>query len=185
MVKLGFVPLLITFISLPCFLPSKSFSAAQGDDLIIHVCKNTNDFIFCNDTIYSDTRAIYARTSRTILAYIAFGKAAEYTIDIKDVYLPSEIKSIAAGGGESGILQGLLNCLDNYKIVRERLAHMLKELDAVINTDFDKLSLEIEGQACACENNFNGRSPMTKMNDHMVKLANICYEVALLYKLHN
>ncbi|KAG8378630.1 hypothetical protein BUALT_Bualt07G0005400 [Buddleja alternifolia] len=182
MLNFGFVPLLISIISLSCFLPSKPFSVAQGDDLITHVCKITNDFVFCNDTIYSDTRAIYARTNRLILSYIAIQKTLNNTIDTKDVYLPSEIKSIEAGGGDPNILQGLKNCFGNYDGVNRRLADMLDELDSVMNYDFDKLSLEIESQVRACEKGFNGRSPMTKRNDNLIKLANICYAVALLYK---
>ncbi|KAG8374716.1 hypothetical protein BUALT_Bualt10G0024900 [Buddleja alternifolia] len=149
MINFGFVQLLITFISLSYFLPSKPFIATQGDDLITHVCKNTEGFVFCHDTIYSDTRAIYARTDRFILAYMAFQKTLNYTIDIKDVYLPSEIKSFKDNGREPGILQGLENCLGKYDVVNGRLGHMLDELDSVTNYDFDKLSLEIEGEAHA------------------------------------
>ncbi|KAK6149594.1 hypothetical protein DH2020_017119 [Rehmannia glutinosa] len=54
------VPLLLTLTVLCCFLPSPPFisaAAANKTELATQICKNTTDFNFCRQIIYSDPRA--------------------------------------------------------------------------------------------------------------------------------
>ncbi|KAI3456618.1 hypothetical protein Pfo_013281 [Paulownia fortunei] len=178
------VPLLIALTVVCCFLPSPPFLSATAKriELATQVCRNTTNFAFCRDTIYSDPRAPDA--DRYVLAYIAFGKAYSNATHTRN-YIVSKIKSIeAAGGGKSGILKGLKNCLGYYNEAFRTLSEMLGDLDSESFYELDKLSLDVEGCPRACEKGFHGRSPITKRNDDLIKLANICYVVSKLYEYH-
>ncbi|KAK4439501.1 hypothetical protein Salat_0285000 [Sesamum alatum] len=178
------VTILIAFSVLCCFLtsppPLLSATAAAADrtELATEVCRNTTNFAFCRDAIYSDPRAPDA--DRYVLSYIAFGKAYSNATDTRD-YIAYKIKS---GGGKPEILRGLKKCLGHYEEAVRILAEMLGNLDSETFSGLDKLSVEVEGLPRACEKRFGGRSPITTRNDNLIKLANICYVVAKLYEYH-
>ncbi|KAL0363095.1 UNVERIFIED_CONTAM: hypothetical protein Scaly_1264700 [Sesamum calycinum] len=112
----------------------------------------------------------------TELATEAYSNAT----DTRD-YITSKIKS---GGGKPETLRGLKKCLGYYEEAVRILGEMLGNLDSETFSGLDKLSVEAEGYPRACEKRFGGRSPITTRNDNLIKLANICYVVALLYEYH-
>ncbi|KAL7088419.1 hypothetical protein ACP275_13G126100 [Erythranthe tilingii] len=176
------------------FLPSPPFSSAaaaadKSYELATKVCKNTTDFNFCREVVFPDPRA--AAADRVDLAYIIFNLTYINSTSTQE-YIDREIKSIeTSGGGNSGdggavLLEGLKKCRGYYKeATRTLLYDMLGDLDSDSYSWFDQASLKVEEQASACELGLRlsrGGSPaMTKRNGDLVKLADICYAVSLLF----
>lgn len=165
------VSLLIT-LAAPLILSA----AAKKPELATEVCKNTTDFAFCRAAIYSDHRAPNA--DRYELIDIAFRKAFLNASDTRD-YIASKIKS--GGGGKS---DNLKKCLGNYKKAVQILAEMLDDLNSETYYELDVRSLDVERSVRACKKGLHGPSPITKRNDNMLKLANICYVVSKLFEYH-
>ncbi|KAK6149595.1 hypothetical protein DH2020_017120 [Rehmannia glutinosa] len=177
------VPLLLTLTVLCCLLPTPLFlsAAAEKTQLAIEVCKNTTDFNFCRQSIYSDPRAPTA--DRVVLASITFTNAYFNATDTRD-YIASQIKLIG-GGGNPDIIKGLKSCLGNYNEAVRAINEVLGDLNDESYYDFDKLSLDAEKNLRACENGFHGRSPITQRNVVAIKLANICYVVSKLFQYND
>ncbi|PIM98839.1 hypothetical protein CDL12_28677 [Handroanthus impetiginosus] len=108
--------LFITFALLYYF----SGGGAAKTELATQVCRNTTDFVFCRNAIYSDRRAPDA--DRVVLAYIAFGLAYSNASDTRN-YIASRIKS---GGGNSGELSRLKNCKIAWSIIIRRFGSWLR-----------------------------------------------------------
>ncbi|KAG8385926.1 hypothetical protein BUALT_Bualt03G0096000 [Buddleja alternifolia] len=148
------------------------------NSLATEVCKNTTDFNFCRDTIYSDPHGPDA--DRVFLAYILVRKIYRNASDTK-TYIESEIKSIEAGRENRDLLKGMKKCVGKYKDVNQTLIGLLSDLDSESYYEFDKRALELDASVRACEKGFNGRSPITRRSNDMIKLANIFYVISLLF----
>ncbi|GFQ02762.1 cell wall / vacuolar inhibitor of fructosidase 2 [Phtheirospermum japonicum] len=174
--------LLLITLTVLCFFLPPSAAADKKTPLAIEVCKNTTDFNFCRQSIYSDPRA--ATADRVILAYISFTNAylnATYTRD----YIASLIKSAGVGENHDDVVRGLKSCLGNYDEVVRAISEVLRDLDDETYYEFDKLSLDAENNSRACERALHGRSPITQRNVISIKLANICYVVSKLFQYND
>ncbi|EYU27623.1 hypothetical protein ABFS82_13G140300 [Erythranthe guttata] len=164
---------------LPC--PPFSSAADKSYELATKVCKNTTDFDFCRGVVFPDPRA--AAADRVDLAYIIFNLTYINSTSTQE-YIEREIKSI--GGGDAALLEGLKKCRDYYKeATRTLLYDMLGDLDSDSYSGFDKASLRVKEQATACvlglRHSGGGSPAMRKRNGVLVKLADVCYAVSLLF----
>ncbi|GER33834.1 plant invertase/pectin methylesterase inhibitor, partial [Striga asiatica] len=165
----------LTFLlqfSLP--FPPIASAAAHENPLATQVCRNTTDFDFCRRSIYSDPHAPTA--DRAFLAVIIFTNAFLNATDTRD-HIAARVKSGGrggGGGGDSGVARGLRSCLRHYDEAIRAVSEVLGDLNDDTFYDFDKLSLEAESNARACESGFHGRSPITPRNEIFIKLAEIC-----------
>lgn len=160
-----------------CSLPL--FPSAAAEDLAIQVCKNTTDFTFCHDAVYSDSHAPGA--DRYQLVDIIFRQAYLNATDTRD-YIAGEIK--LGGGG------GLEKCLANYNGSVKVLESMLGDLNSESYYELDIRSLEVERRVRACIKGLRlrGRSPLAlalaERNQIILKFANMCYAVSMLFEYH-
>ncbi|KAL3645805.1 hypothetical protein CASFOL_010985 [Castilleja foliolosa] len=169
----------VSIFTLCCFI---SLSAAARHNfkaqLATQICRNTTDFIFCRNTIYSDPRAPTA--DRIVLAYIAFGNAY---LNSSNTQTQIQLKITDSKGVKSNVLDGLKSCTGHYSNAIGALSQALGNLDSDSYYDFDKLSIRAQSHVQNCESSFNGTttSPMTKENGDLIKLTGICYAVAQLF----
>ncbi|KAG8365319.1 hypothetical protein BUALT_Bualt18G0092300 [Buddleja alternifolia] len=161
-------------------LSTTAAAAARNNDLINRVCRNTTNAAFCSDVIYSDPHA--ADADQYFLAYIAF-RAAYFNATDTSQYIASKLKSMAADR-KSGILLGLRKCQGYYRDAIRTLAEMLGDLDSETFSGLDTLSLEVEGDARACRAAVGGQSVLSRRNENLMKLANICLVISKLYPYH-
>ncbi|KAI3466474.1 hypothetical protein Pfo_023137 [Paulownia fortunei] len=166
----GSVPLFTFILSCLTSMLFLSGAAAGTTDLATQVCRNTTNYAFCRDVIYSDPHSVGA--DQDFLAYIVFRQAYFNATNTQD-YITSELKSMEAGR-KSGKLTGLRKCQGYYQEAVQRLAEMLGDLDSDTFYGLDKLSLDVEGSARACEASVGWRSPLSKRNEDLIKLSNIC-----------
>lgn len=159
-----------------CSLPPFPSAAAGETDLAIQVCKNTTDFTFCHDAVYSDPHTPGA--DRYQLIDTIFRQAYLNASDTRK-YIGEEIK---LGGG------GLEKCLANYNGSVKVLESMLNDLNSESYYELDIRSLEVERNVRACIKGLRlrGRSPLAlaQRNQIMLKFANMCYVVSLLFEYH-
>ncbi|KAL3643301.1 hypothetical protein CASFOL_014116 [Castilleja foliolosa] len=172
-----------------CFILSLSFISSSRErsteaQLATQVCRNTTDFNFCNQTIYSDPRAPTA--DRIVLAYIAFGTAYLNATNIQ-TQIQLKITENEGRKSNSSIDDQLKNCMDHYSDAIGALSEVLGNLDSESYYNFDKMSIEVRDHAYDCEMGFNGttRSPMSKENMDLMKHTDVCYAVAMLFPYTN
>lgn len=161
------------------FLSSQSFPSAAADgkpyELATTVCKNTTDFNFCRDVVFPHKFA--ADADRVKLAYIIFN-ATYVNASNTNAYITSQIRR---GGGGAATLAGLKKCSVYYKEISHTIGEMYGNLESDTYYEFDVDSLHIRDQATACQKAFTGRSPLARQNVDMIKLAGMCYSIALYF----
>ncbi|KAK4434747.1 hypothetical protein Salat_0637600 [Sesamum alatum] len=172
---LSFTPPPLAFILCSVLLVSGTAASGAGTtELATQICRNTSSYAFCQEAMYSDPRAVGA--DRYLLAYIAYRQAYLNATETAD-YIASELKS----GGASGSLR---KCLGYYEEAIRRLAEMLGNLDSETFYGLDQLSIDVENSVRGCEasvGNSPSPSPLSKRNDDLIKLSNICLVVSKLY----
>lgn len=159
-----------------CFFSTISSAAAEKPfELATAICKNTTDFNYCRDVVFSDPRAVNGEAAD--LAYVIFGVTYKNATNTQK-YIDSQIKSNPGAAS----LRALNKCRVNYQEIYRTLVYdMLGNLDSESYYEFDKSSLHLENEARDCEKGLQGRSAMTKRNADLIKLAGICYSVALYF----
>ncbi|KAK4413062.1 hypothetical protein Salat_2953400 [Sesamum alatum] len=164
-------------LCLVLILSSIAAAAAGTTELATQICRNTSNYAFCQEAMYSDPRAVGA--DRYLLAYIAYRQAYLNATDTAD-YIASELKSKSMeSGGASGSLR---KCLGYYEEAIRRLAEMLGNLDSETFYGLDELSIDVENSVRGCQASVgNPPSPLSKRNDDLIKLSNICLVVSKLY----
>lgn len=72
-------------------------------------------------------------------------------------------------------------CQGDYKEAIKALSKTLNDLDFETLDRLVKLAIDVENLALDCEAGFNGKSPISKKNQNLTQLSNICYVVSELY----
>ncbi|PIN13271.1 hypothetical protein CDL12_14105 [Handroanthus impetiginosus] len=149
-------------------------------DLATKVCRTTSNYAFCHNAIYSDPRA--AGADQYFLSYVALRQAHLNATETLD-YITSKLKSMKAGQG-SGLLRGLRKCEGYYQEAIRTLTEMMGNLDSETFYGLDKLSIDVEGSIRACEASRGEGSDLSKRNEDLIKLSDICHAVSKLYTYH-
>ncbi|KAK6154577.1 hypothetical protein DH2020_008825 [Rehmannia glutinosa] len=166
-----------TFI-LSCSTSLLLLSTAGTTDLATQICRNTTNYAFCRDVIFSDPHA--AGADRDFLAYLIFRQAYLNATGTRD-YIKSELKPDESDRSPD-TFPGLRKCLGYYKMAVQRLAEMLGDMDSDTFSGLDKLSLDVEGRARACRASVGTRwAGLSKRNEDLIKLSNMCLVVSKLY----
>lgn len=171
---------------------SSSTPVENPTQLVDHVCKNTTDYKFCVQAIYSDPRAPTA--DRYVLAYISFDLAylnATHTSD----YITLFLKNITARGRSSSqqsLVRGLNVCQSYYQKAVRSLAEAINDLDSETFYELGRLACAADQAAGDCQATFSegggGDSlyyysifSLSLMNHNMRALAKICIVVSKLF----
>ncbi|KAI5652388.1 hypothetical protein M9H77_29575 [Catharanthus roseus] len=149
---------------------------SSASSLADQVCKNTTNCTFCEQAIFSDSRAPTA--DRYVLAYISFGLAyvnATHTLNYTDSLLHNATTPTQA--------PALRKCRSFYVEAVKALSRAFNDLDSETFSSLDQYARTADGVARRCEGQFVvGSSPLSKMNRNLRGLSEICIVVSALYQ---
>ncbi|GMP37225.1 hypothetical protein CsSME_00009010 [Camellia sinensis var. sinensis] len=159
--------------------PTTGTGAGQPSELVSSICKNTTNYRFCVESLYSDPRTPTADSY--VLAYVSFDLAylnASHTEDYIDMLLNNTTADC-----DSRLLQRLQRCSSFYGGAISALSQAVNDLDSETYSKLARLAGVAVHEACDCEAIFQGHSPFTlsRMNHDLRGLSKICVVISHLF----
>lgn len=165
---------LLAFAVLLVSIIAQSLHVTADSGLVDMVCKQTSDYKFCRDALYSDPRTPDA--DEITLTYVAFGLAYRKASSTQDQITSLLSKSTGP------LHQQLKQCHGDYAMAIAKIQEALTDLDSETYDGLADLATKASNQAEDCESAFKGtNSPLTSNNKDLKGLSEICAAVAHLF----
>ncbi|KAG9149448.1 hypothetical protein Leryth_003402 [Lithospermum erythrorhizon] len=151
-----------------------------SNELVNQVCKNTSNFQFCQETIYADPQAPEA--DRYVLAYITFRKAYQNATSTSK-HIVALIKNMTNNMGHEKIIQlgSLKECNGYYNEALKVLGQALNDLNSETFDGLGDYAVSAGNNARKCEPLLKDDEILSKKNQDLIKLSEICNVVSKLY----
>ncbi|PSS32838.1 Cell wall / vacuolar inhibitor of fructosidase [Actinidia chinensis var. chinensis] len=161
------------FLFVCCCLRISTSGAEQPTELVSSICKNTTNYNFCVESLYSDPRTPTADTY--VLAFIAFDLAYLNATHIQ-AYIRQELLHNATSGSDYS--RRLQICDGCYDRAVSALALALNDLNSETYSQLADLAGVAARKARKCQAAFEGPSPLSRMNHDLRALSKICVVIS-------